>query len=329
LIRSMFSGRCSAAAAVVLGHLFLCGGSGEGARRLRITERFDPLTGEWTMCQAMTERRSNASCVVVAGKLYVCGGLGENSQRLRTVERFDPHRNVWESVKAMTERRSTAAAAVLSGQLFICGGRGDNSQPLDSVERFDPKSGSWHGVMPMMEKRWEVPAAVVAGKLYVCGGSGGGSTNLSTAEKFDPLLGTWERLPPMLERRSGASRWARLEIISTRCSVDTTLCGLHRHRRSVWSTEATLGVHCGCSWVKNCQRSSYVHGVIGLPAQFVVEVHVCDTAIPGHTPLVQYKYTRVQRATSGGNVMRTGHVPGSVGAAPPSGGNFVRRSSAQ
>merc|ERR1719284_1916259 len=287
----------------------------------------------------------------------------------------------------MTERRSTAAAAVLSGQLFICGGRGDNSQPLDSVERFDPKSGSWHGVMPMMEKRWEVPAAVVAGKLYVCGGSGGGSTNLSTAEKFDPLLGTWERLPPMLERRSGASRWARLEIISTRCSVDTTLCGLHRHRRSVWSTEATLGVHCGCSWVKNCQRSSYVqgviglpaqfvvevhvcdtaipghtplvqykytrvqratlgvhcgcslvkncqrssyvHGVIGLPAQFVVEVHVCDTAIPGHTPLVQYKYTRVQRATSGGNVMRTGHVPGSVGAAPPSGGNVMRRSSAQ
>ena len=42
--------------------------------------------------------------------------------------------------------------------------------------------------------------------------------------------------PSMLHQ---ASRWARLEIISTRCSVDTTLCGLHRHRRSVWSTEAT------------------------------------------------------------------------------------------
>merc|ERR1712135_61401 len=51
--------------------------------------------------------------------------------------------------------------------------------------------------------------------------------------------------------------------------------------------------------------------------------------VPQRASISEHPAISYTPATSGGNVMRTGHVPGSVGAAQPSGGNFVRWSSAQ
>jgi DnaJ-class molecular chaperone len=51
--------------------------------------------------------------------------------------------------------------------------------------------------------------------------------------------------------------------------------------------------------------------------------------VPQRASISEHPAISYTQATSGGNVMRTGHVPGSVGAAQPSGGNFVRWSSAQ
>lgn len=52
-------------------------------------ERYDPLSGVWTVVKPMLTRRCRLGVATLNGKMYVCGGY-DGSTFLQSVEVYDP-----------------------------------------------------------------------------------------------------------------------------------------------------------------------------------------------------------------------------------------------
>lgn len=75
------------------GLLYACGGY-DGASCLSSVERFDPLTGVWSSCPAMSTRRRYCRVAVLGNCIYSLGGF-DSSNYQSSVERFDPRMGSW------------------------------------------------------------------------------------------------------------------------------------------------------------------------------------------------------------------------------------------
>lgn len=101
----MLSPRACAAAAVLRGQVYLCGGT-MGNMPVSSVERFDPIQGTWYSCPSMPRCRSMHAAVAIAGQIYICGGWQESPPVLpeSTMDCFDPDTGVWEALPAMPRR---------------------------------------------------------------------------------------------------------------------------------------------------------------------------------------------------------------------------------
>lgn len=205
----MMERRAYAAAGILGGRLYICGGSSNGVEGplLSSMERFNPgaggALGTWEAMPPMSVAKKAASAAVVSGKLYVCGGVNDDMHTLAAVECFNPARMEWQATYPMLERRGYPVACAMHGRLYVCGGR-DRGRLLNSAEVFDPFSGVWLEVPPMSERRAAAAAATMTGKVYVCGGWSGQQA-LNSAECFNPQFGLWESVPQMIVGRSFAA----------------------------------------------------------------------------------------------------------------------------
>lgn len=86
-------------------------GGYDGASCLSSVERFDPLTGIWSSCAAMSTRRRYCRVAVLDNCIYALGGF-DSSNYQSSVERFDP-RVGWMAMPSMTSRRSSCGVAAL------------------------------------------------------------------------------------------------------------------------------------------------------------------------------------------------------------------------
>lgn len=108
-IPPMSEARRGAAAAVMRGLIWVCGGH-TGSRCLNSTETFDPRHVEWMSRAPMTEPRFGASAVCMGEKLYVIGGhSGERA--LASMERYTVDAQKWEAMPDLPSARSVAVAA--------------------------------------------------------------------------------------------------------------------------------------------------------------------------------------------------------------------------
>lgn len=108
---------CSDSAGVI----YAVGGLTKSGDSLSTVETYDPLTGKWTMAEAMSMLRSRVGVAVMGSKLYAIGGYN-GSERLSTVEVFDPETKKWAKVAPMNCKRSAVGAATLHNRLYVCGG---------------------------------------------------------------------------------------------------------------------------------------------------------------------------------------------------------------
>jgi len=145
--------RVGAAAGVVGGRLYICGGALNYNTVLATVERFDPITGKWEAIPSMLAARHGASAGTVNGMLHVCGGWGPDEKPLASTERFCPRTGQWTWGLPLLHPRFSSGAAAISGCLYVCGGQHSND-PLSSVECYDAKAGGiWVAAPSMLEKR--------------------------------------------------------------------------------------------------------------------------------------------------------------------------------
>lgn len=104
-------------------------------------ERYDPLTGVWSSCPAMSTRRRYCRLAVLDNCIYSLGGFDSTNYQVffsnngilvksksklichqESVERFDPRVGRWTPVPNMTSRRSSCGVAALDGSLYCIGG---------------------------------------------------------------------------------------------------------------------------------------------------------------------------------------------------------------
>lgn len=194
----LFARKC-AAAGVIEGKLYVCGGFDATEQALDLSECLDPRASTvWEALPLMLEPRAEPSSGVVGRRLYVCGGGGGLWVQLNSAEAFDPAEGSWQPLPPMREPRSGATAAAVGFHLYVCGGMGNSM--ATSVESFDTRGGFWEAMTPASVPRYGAAAASADGRLYVFGGSHGWH-QLASAECFDPDARSWTTLPCMSERR--------------------------------------------------------------------------------------------------------------------------------
>uniref|UniRef100_A0A8C3L2H3 Influenza virus NS1A binding protein n=1 Tax=Chrysolophus pictus TaxID=9089 RepID=A0A8C3L2H3_CHRPC len=189
--------------AVLMGQLYVVGGSNGHSDDLSCGEMYEPEIDDWTPVPELRTNRCNAGVCALNGKLYIVGGSDPYGQKgLKNCDVFDPITKSWTSCAPLNIRRHQSAVCELGGHLYIIGGA-ESWNCLSSVERYNPENNTWTLMAPMNVARRGAGVAVHDGKLFV-GGGFDGSHAVSCMEMYDPAKNEWKMMGNMTTPRSNA-----------------------------------------------------------------------------------------------------------------------------
>ncbi|XP_051003511.1 influenza virus NS1A-binding protein isoform X2 [Acomys russatus] len=189
--------------AVLMGQLYVVGGSNGHSDDLSCGEMYDPSIDDWTPVPELRTNRCNAGVCALDGKLYIVGGSDPYGQKgLKNCDVFDPVTKSWTSCAPLNIRRHQSAVCELGGYLYIIGGA-ESWNCLNTVERYNPENNTWTLIAPMNVARRGAGVAVLDGKLFV-GGGFDGSHAISCVEMYDPTRNEWKVMGNMTSPRSNA-----------------------------------------------------------------------------------------------------------------------------
>ncbi|EDL39472.1 mCG8539, isoform CRA_b [Mus musculus] len=189
--------------AVLMGQLYVVGGSNGHSDDLSCGEMYDPNIDDWTPVPELRTNRCNAGVCALNGKLYIVGGSDPYGQKgLKNCDVFDPVTKSWTSCAPLNIRRHQSAVCELGGYLYIIGGA-ESWNCLNTVERYNPENNTWTLIAPMNVARRGAGVAVLDGKLFV-GGGFDGSHAISCVEMYDPTRNEWKMMGNMTSPRSNA-----------------------------------------------------------------------------------------------------------------------------
>ncbi|XP_016105352.1 influenza virus NS1A-binding protein homolog B-like [Sinocyclocheilus grahami] len=189
--------------AVLMGELFVMGGSNGHSDELSCGEMYNPKADEWIQVPELRTNRCNAGVCSLQNKLFVVGGSDPCGQKgLKNCDSFDPVTKMWTSCAPLNIRRHQAAVCELNGFVYVIGGA-ESWNCLNSVERYNPANNTWTLVVPMNVARRGAGVVVYEGKLFVVGGFDG-SHALRCVEVYDPAKNEWRMLGSMTSARSNA-----------------------------------------------------------------------------------------------------------------------------
>ncbi|NXJ11450.1 NS1BP protein, partial [Odontophorus gujanensis] len=186
--------------AVLMGQLYVVGGSNGHSDDLSCGEMYKPEIDDWTPVPELRTNRCNAGVCALNGKLYVVGGSDPYGQKglkncdVASVRAF----NLWHLLAG----RHQSAVCELGGYLYIIGGA-ESWNCLSSVERYNPENNTWTLMAPMNVARRGAGVAVCDGKLFVGGGFDGFHA-VSCMEMYDPAKNEWKMMGNMTTPRSNA-----------------------------------------------------------------------------------------------------------------------------
>ncbi|KAM3656270.1 kelch-like ECH-associated protein 1 [Ammospiza maritima maritima] len=187
---------------VVGGLFYAVGGrnnSAEGNTDSAAVECYNPVSGRWAPCAAMSVPRNRIGLGVIDGLIYAVGGSHGCTHHC-SVERYEPERDEWAQVAPMGTRRIGVGVAVLHRLLYAVGGF-DGSARLSSAERYHPERDRWQPIAPMATVRSGAGVCALGNCLYAMGGYDG-TQQLSSTERFQADTETWSFVAPMGQRRS-------------------------------------------------------------------------------------------------------------------------------
>ncbi|NXW73914.1 NS1BP protein, partial [Hirundo rustica] len=216
--------------AVLMGQLYVVGGSNGHSDDLSCGEMYEPEIDDWTPVPELRTNRCNAGEASAApglgletrpllahlplfpvstgvcalnGKLYIVGGSDPYGQKgLKNCDVFDPVTKAWTSCAPLNIRRHQSAVCELGGYLYIIGGA-ESWNCLNSVERYNPENNTWTLMAPMNVARRGAGVAVRDGKLFVAGGFDG-THAVNCVEMYDPARNEWKMMGSMTTPRSNA-----------------------------------------------------------------------------------------------------------------------------
>uniref|UniRef100_A0A3B4UE08 Influenza virus NS1A binding protein a n=1 Tax=Seriola dumerili TaxID=41447 RepID=A0A3B4UE08_SERDU len=202
--------------AVLMGQLYVIGGSNGHSDELSCGESYDPHADEWAQVPELRTNRCNAGVCSLNNKLYVVGGSDPCGQKgLKNCDAFDPVTKTWSNCASLNIRRHQAAVCELEGFMYVIGGA-ESWNCLNTVERYNPENNTWTLIAPMNVARRGAGVAVhadehnvmweadkVSCKLFVVGGFDG-SHALRCVEVYDPARNEWRMLGSMTSSRSNA-----------------------------------------------------------------------------------------------------------------------------
>ncbi|XP_077081901.1 influenza virus NS1A-binding protein homolog B [Siphateles boraxobius] len=189
--------------AVLMGELYVMGGSNGHSDELSCGEMYNPKADEWIQVPELRTNRCNAGVCSLQNKLFVVGGSDPCGRKgLKNCDSFDPVTKMWTSCAPLNIRRHQAAVCELNGFVYVIGGA-ESWNCLNSVERYNPENNTWTLVTPMNVARRGAGVAVYEGKLFVVGGFDG-SHALRCVEVYDPANNEWRMLGSMMSARSNA-----------------------------------------------------------------------------------------------------------------------------
>ncbi|NWR44603.1 NS1BP protein, partial [Regulus satrapa] len=213
--------------AVLMGQLYVVGGSNGHSDDLSCGEMYEPEIDDWTPVPELRTNRCNAGEAsaaptlgggnsasssyslailpsvnrsgLVAGRhqsavcelggyLYIIGGA-ESWNCLNSVERYNPENNTWTLMAPMNVARRGAGVAVRDGKLFVAGGF-DGTHAVNCVEMYDPARNEWKMMGSMTTPRSNAGITTVANTIYAVGGFDGNEF-LNTLEVYNPESNEW------------------------------------------------------------------------------------------------------------------------------------------
>uniref|UniRef100_A0A673TZI9 Influenza virus NS1A binding protein n=1 Tax=Suricata suricatta TaxID=37032 RepID=A0A673TZI9_SURSU len=179
--------------AVLMGQLYVVGGSNGHSDDLSCGEMYDPNIDDWTPVPELRTNRCNAgrhqsAVCELGGYLYIIGGA-ESWNCLNTVERYNPENNTWTLIAPMNVARRGAGVAVLDGKLFVGGGF-DGSHAISCVEMYDPTRNEWKMMGNMTSPRSNAGITTVGSTIYAVGGFDGNEF-LNTVEVYNFESNEW------------------------------------------------------------------------------------------------------------------------------------------
>ncbi|NWV42603.1 NS1BP protein, partial [Grantiella picta] len=191
--------------AVLMGQLFVVGGSNGHSDDLSCGEMYDPEVDDWTPVPELRTNRCNAgeaSAVPALG-----GGRGNSAKRAvaelhQTKAPLSCYCCWWLTVLALVAGRHQSAVCELGGYLYIIGGA-ESWNCLNSVERYNPENNTWTLMAPMNVARRGAGVAVRDGRLFV-GGGFDGTHAVNCVEMYDPARNEWKMMGSMTTPRSNA-----------------------------------------------------------------------------------------------------------------------------
>ncbi|XP_056271234.1 influenza virus NS1A-binding protein homolog A isoform X1 [Pseudoliparis swirei] len=202
-IAAMRTPRARFQMAVLMGQLYVIGGSNGHSDDLSCGETYDPHADEWTEVPELRTNRCNAGVCSLNNKLYVVGGSDPCGQKgLTNCDAFDPVIRTWANCAPLNIRRHQAAVCELDRFMYVVGGA-ESWNCLNTVERYDPDGNTWTLVAPMNVARRGAAVAAHEGKLFVVGGFDGARA-LRCVEAYDPARNEWRMLGSMTSPRSNA-----------------------------------------------------------------------------------------------------------------------------
>ncbi|NWR75477.1 NS1BP protein, partial [Centropus unirufus] len=185
--------------AVLMGQLYVVGGSNGHSDDLSCGEMYEPEIDDWTPVPELRTNRCNAGVCALNGKLYIVGGgWGKGNCPHGLVRGLGVGCNAWRLLAG----RHQSAVCQLGGFLYIIGGA-ESWNCLSSVERYNPENNTWTLMAPMNVARRGAGVAVWDGKLFV-GGGFDGSHAVSCVEMYDPARNEWKMMGSMTTPRSNA-----------------------------------------------------------------------------------------------------------------------------
>ncbi|NXT64824.1 NS1BP protein, partial [Chaetops frenatus] len=204
--------------AVLMGQLYVVGGSNGHSDDLSCGEMYEPEIDDWTPVPELRTNRCNAGEVCAPLNIRkFAGELGRDGEKRATAElhqtknytKAKPFRVAaavgccWQlTLLALVAGRHQSAVCELGGYLYIIGGA-ESWNCLNSVERYNPENNTWTLMAPMNVARRGAGVAVRDGKLFVAGGFDG-THAVNCVEMYDPARNEWKMMGSMTTPRSNA-----------------------------------------------------------------------------------------------------------------------------
>ena len=179
-----------AAAAVLLGEIFVIGGIGETKSPEAIVEAYSPIDNAWRTITPLPTPISGALAVATQEALFVIGGH-DGETAVSNLYKYDLTEDRWITLPEMPVARVSPAGDILNDQLIVTGGEND-SGILTSCSLFDLDTEVWSDCRETINPRTKGEAVAYLGRLYLFGGQLSGDRTQHVAEIYNLEQDSWE-----------------------------------------------------------------------------------------------------------------------------------------